>query len=355
MGRTIPIALAALVTLPALAACQRGGLPEDGPADHHFVVDAAGLIEDESEQRMNEILGGVLGDTDIELVAVAVDSLDGEPINDFTNALFERWEVGSRTLANRGVLLVIGREEEQVRFEVAYDLEPVFTDAFVSYIEHEQMVPFFANDEVGRGIEATVELIARQAYEGVLGQAYDPTAEGDRDIGGFRTGGAGAETAVTFGDGVRGRTPAADPAVRSHFAAQPTPELAWQRFVEANRRRIKDPELGIYDDEAKKFVRGVVTNAGQDHLANLYGDQDPTVRTEGDRAVVLFLNDSNHLLAPWFFHKTREGWQLDGSMYPDVIGYNHLNQWRFRRRDHAYMFAFSDFRLDENGFAFYRP
>jgi uncharacterized protein len=355
MGRTIPIALAALVTLPALAACQRGGLPEDGLSGDHFVVDAAGLIENESEQRMNEILGGVLDDTDIELVAVAVDSLDGEPINDFTNALFERWEVGSRTLANRGVLLVIGREEEQVRFEVAYDLEPVFTDAFVSYIEHEQMVPFFANDEVGRGIEATVELIARQAYEKVLGQAYDPTAEGDSDIGGFRTGGAGAETTVTFGDGVRGRRPPADETVRSHFAAQPTPELAWDRFVEANRRRIKDPELGIYDREAKKFMRGVVTNAGQDHLANLYESEEPTVRTEGDRAVILFLNDPNHLLAPWFFHKTREGWQLDGSMYPDVIGYNHLNQWRFRRRDHDYMFAFSDFRLDENGFAFYRP
>lgn len=55
------------------------------------------------------------------------------------------------------------------------------------------------------------------------------------------------------------------------------------------------------------------------------------------------------------FSTGREGWQLGGSMYPDVIGYNHLNQWHFRRRDHAYMFAFSDFRLDENGFAFYRP
>jgi hypothetical protein len=139
---------------------------------------------------------------------------------------------------------------------------------------------------------------------------------------------------------------------QSRFAAQPTPELAWQRFIEANRRRIKDPELGIYDDEAKAFMRGVVTNAGQDHIARLYEGVQATGRPVDDRAVILFLNDPNHLLAPWFFHETREGWQLDGSMYPDVIAYNHLNQWRLRRRDHAYMFAFSDLRLDRNGFAF---
>jgi hypothetical protein len=38
-------------------------------------------------------------------------------------------------------------------------------------------------------------------------------------------------------------------------------------------------------------------------------------------------------------------------MYPGVIGYNHVNQWRFERRDHPYAFAFSDFRLDDHGFA----
>lgn len=353
MMRTIPIMLVALATVPPLVACQRGGLPPDGPPDGQFVVDAVGLIEDESEQRMNETLGAVLDDTDIELLTVTIEDFDGAPISDFTNTLFERWQVGRRTRANRGVLLVIGRDEGQVRLEVAYDLESIFTDAFVSYIEHEQLVPYFENEEIGHGVEATVELVARRAYEGVLGQAYDPTAAGDSDIGGFRSGGAGAETDVTVGAGIRSPRPAADDEVRSHFAAQATPELAWQRFVEANRRRIKDPDLGIYDAEARQFMRGVVSNAGQDHIADLYDGERASVRTRGDRAVILFLSDADHLLAPWFFHQMREGWQLDGSMYPDVIGYNHLNQWRFRRRDHPYMFAFSEFRLDKNGFVFY--
>jgi uncharacterized protein len=335
--------------------CQRSGGAEDGPSDGRFVVDRGGLIEDRSEQRMNAALGAVLRDTDIELVAVAVQDLGGEPINDFTNTLFQEWQIGRRTLANRGVLLVVGQQEEQVRFEIAYDLEAIFTDAFVSYIEREQMVPYFEQNEIGRGIEATVELVARQAYEAVLGRTYDPAVGGDSDIGGFRSGGAGATAEVTFGDtGQLVRSPS-DGAVRSHFAAQPTPDLAWERFLEANQRRIKDPELGIYDDLAKQFMRGTVTNAGQDHIARLYAGKQATVRINDSLAVVLFVPDPDHLLAPWFFHHTNDGWQLDGSMYPDVIAYNHINQWRFQRRDHGYMFAFADFRLDSNGFASHTP
>lgn len=335
-----------------LAACGTEGLPDDGPGRGRFVVDAASLIVDDSESRMNDLLDALLDDADIELVAVTVDSLGGEPIERFANDLFERWEVGSRTRANRGLLLVVAQAEERVRFEVAYDLEAIFPDAFVSYIEREQMVPYFADGAVGHGTEATTELIARRAFERVLGRAYDPEADGDDDIGGFRSGGAGAQSDVAFSGG----TPreAAPDEVRVYFDAQPTAERAWQRFVEANRRRIKDPELGIYDREAKAIMRRTVTNAGQDHIADLYGEADHEVRQRGDRAVVLFRHDPNHLLAPWFFHRTARGWQLDGSMYPGVVGYNHRNQWRFRSRDHAYMFAFEDFRFDDNGFAFPR-
>ena len=58
---------------------------------------------------------------------------------------------------------MIAEEEEEVRLEVSYGLEGIFTDAFVSYIEHEQMVPYFQRGRVGEGIEATVELVARRA------------------------------------------------------------------------------------------------------------------------------------------------------------------------------------------------
>jgi hypothetical protein len=144
---------------------------------------------------------------------------------------------------------------------------------------------------------------------------------------------------------------AEDP-LRAYFGAQPTPELAWERFLELNRRRIKNADLGIYDEAARRLVDGFSSEAGQAHIARLYADAKHTIRVSGERAAVVFLEDPDHTLAPWFFHRTQDGWQLDGGMYPDVIGYNDKNQWRFRQLDHPYMFAFADFRFDRHGFAF---
>ena len=351
MQRSTPYPSLALAA--ALLACGADS-PEERPPQGEFVGDYARLVPAESVERTNQLLGALLKDTDIEIIATAVESLNGEPITAYSNRIFERWEVGSATRGNRGLLLVIAEEEEEVRLEVSYGLEGIFTDAFVSYIEHEQMVPYFQRGRVGEGIEATVELVARRAYEGIRGQAYDPNAETSPTIGGFRSGGGGADTDVPLdGEPAPDPEPADDP-TRSYFAAQPTPEAAWERFLELNRRRIKATDLGIYDDAARRLLR-VNSNAGQDHIARLYDGATATVLSEGERAAVVFLDDPDHLLAPWFFHKTVEGWQLDGGMYPDVIGYNHRNQWFFRRRDHAYMFAFNDFRFDGHGFAFYRP
>ena len=110
-----------------------------------------------------------------------------------------------------------------------------------------------------------------------------------------------------------------------------------------------------YDAAAQAHLRDrPQTDAGQDHIARLYTGRRYEVRVRGNRAVVVFPDDPRHLLAPWFFHRTEAGWRLDGRMYPGIIRYNHLNQWRFVRRDHPYAFAFTDYTIDTNGFATYR-
>lgn len=321
---------------------------------NEFVVDQAALIEPESGDRMDALLGAMLDDLDIEVVAATVPTLDGASITSLTGSLFETWAVGALTRANRGLLLVIAAEEEQARLQVSYELEAIFTDAFVSYVEREQMAAYFEQGRIGEGVEATVELIARRAYEGVRGMAYDPTAPGSDGVSGYRSGGGGAQAPIHL----RGGSPP-DPArveapARARYGAQPTPDAAWRTFLEVNRRRIKDPDLGIYGPNARDLLRRGTSNASQDHIARLYAGTTPSVRTRADRAAIVFTDDPDHLLAPWFFRQGPGGWHLDGSMYPDVIGYNHLNQWRFRKRDHPYAFAFRDYRFDRNGFAFYR-
>ncbi len=170
--------------------------------------------------------------------------------------------------------------------------------------------------------------------------------------GSARQGGAGAEGPAPL-TGTTGfdRTPlAADE--RPRYAAQPTPELAWSRFLEIQQRRVKDPRLGLYDEAAQAILlRRPNSDAGQGHMARLYSGQSYEIRTAGDRAAVVFPGDRDHLLAPWFFRRSAAGWQLDGSMYPGVIGYNHRNQWRFKTTAHPYAFAFEDYLIDDYGFA----
>ena len=76
----------------------------------------------------------------------------------------------------RGLLLVVDAEGERVRLEVARELEGVFVDSFVAFIEREQMAPFFAAGRVGDGIVAASELIVGRAEEAIKTSAPDGPA-----------------------------------------------------------------------------------------------------------------------------------------------------------------------------------
>jgi hypothetical protein len=319
-----------------------------------FIADDARLLSPDGQARLAGILAAVLRDTDIEVVVFSLPSPDQASLARAAEELFESRAVGARSRGNRGVLLLIAPAARRVRLAVGYGAEEIFPDAFVGYVEHAQMAPYFASGRTAEGVEATVELLARQAYEKVLGRAYDPrerVATGD----GFRGGGAGAETALAT---VSAKRPGAtdDAALHERFGPQPSPDQAWARFLEIQRRRIKAPDLGLYDDAAQALLRQRPnTDAGQDHIARLYDGKPHVVRRRGDRVAVVFLDDPQRLLAPWFFRRSARGWQLDGATPPGLIRYNHLNQWRFARRDHPYAFAFEDFAFDANGFATHRP
>ena len=69
------------------------------------------------------------------------------------------WRIGKETGGLRGILFLLAVKEQLVRFEVGYDLEPIYPDAFVGYIEQDQMTPFFELGRITDGISATLEMI----------------------------------------------------------------------------------------------------------------------------------------------------------------------------------------------------
>lgn len=53
---------------------------------------------------------------------------------------------------------------------------------------------------------------------------------------------------------------------------------------------------------------------------------------------------------PYFLQNGPGGWMLDFWTMSQVIRMNHKNQWHMVDKNHPYMFGFSDWGFDKNGF-----
>ena len=128
-----------------------------------LVDDKAGLLSGEELERVSEFHAYLLKDYDVDYRVLS------EPVAADINQLaverFSELSAGMQSVTGRGLLLVIAPEERLVRLEVSQSLEPVYTDAFVRYIEERQMVPFFASGRLADGILATTELIVARLQD----------------------------------------------------------------------------------------------------------------------------------------------------------------------------------------------
>ena len=246
------------------------------------VIDETARLSPARRAHLTRQLDAVLRDADVEIVVLLVPALGGVPIERYAETRFEALRVGARTRGNRGALLVVAAHEQLVRLAVSYDLEPIFPDAFAGYVQTAQMRPYFQHGRLVEGIEATAELLARRALEGIAGHAYDPATVTSRPPNAPRTGGGGAQASLSAPSL---RDPSRSPAVlRDAFGPQPTAEAAWMRFLELNRLRVKNPDLGLYDGAAQAHLaRHPQTAAGHDHIAALYGGQRYNIRVRGER------------------------------------------------------------------------
>jgi hypothetical protein len=326
-----------LTVTAMLAACQE-------KRETAFVDDRAGLLTPEKVARLTNYHDKLLGDLDIHFQL----TLLAESPGDLDQAAVERFQelrLGDATTGARGVLLLVDPPGRQVRLEIGYDLEGIFPDGFVGYVEREQMAPFFAAGRVGDGVEATVELLVGRA----LGEV-------PADLRGavnleHLSGGGGARIDLAGGAGAEAKPALED---RSPFSAQPSPRQTLERYLDVLQQHVKDPELGIYTPETRVFFRQwLVTDAQQNNERNELEKNLPEVeeRIAGELAVLRF-PVANRQNSPYLLRRSSEGWQLDMAAMSRLIGFNHKNQWHFRSRDHEFMFAFDDLNFDSNGFPY---
>lgn len=100
-----------------------------------------------------------------QIVVVMVNSLEGLSIEEYSNKLFNEWGIGDVEKDN-GALLLIAKNDGEIRIEVGYGLEPVITDGRAGRILDNQVLPHLANKDFNAGVLAgfvsMIELIAEE-------------------------------------------------------------------------------------------------------------------------------------------------------------------------------------------------
>jgi uncharacterized protein len=122
------------------------------------VVDEANLIPPDQRQRIEAKLAQFERQTGIQVAVLTVDSLEGEAIEGYAHKVASTWALGQKGKDN-GVLLLVAKQERQMRIEVGYGLEPVLTDLQTNIIQREVIIPYFKRGDFGGGIEAGVDAI----------------------------------------------------------------------------------------------------------------------------------------------------------------------------------------------------
>jgi uncharacterized protein len=339
--------VAALACVAAALACGWATQPVA------VVTDAAGLL-DAAQQRAIALQHDVLlRDHDIDYRVDIVVMHVGAPdaASEAADLLaygvrrYTELGVGSRSQSARGLLLVLDPTRDRVRLEVGQNLEGVYTDAFVAYLEERQMVPFFRAGRVADGILATTELVVTRAQQARAHAAFTPPALSEPD----EAAGGGAETRAALGEGP-------DSTFRSgpDVPAGASPQATVEAYLAAMRDRNGNAGLDLYSAKTRELMKNrVMTPAQMDAVARAYRScraDPPRVGDAGRRAVVRYPPDAR-ACAPWFLLVEDGRWRLDLATASRVVRFGAGNAWHFAAgAAHPYQFAFDDWRFDRHGF-----
>jgi len=94
-----------------------------------YVSDFANVLDPQSRAQLEAYAGQIEQTTGVQMALVTLKSLDGEQIEEVTNALFRQWGVGKKG-KDEGIMLLLAVQDHRDRIEVGYGLEPILPDGF---------------------------------------------------------------------------------------------------------------------------------------------------------------------------------------------------------------------------------
>jgi uncharacterized protein len=132
---------------------------QDLPQPTNYVSDLAGVLSPQTVQGLNALCAQVDRQAHAQIAVVTIKSLDGEPIENFTTALEEKWKVGKKG-TDRGVILLFAIQDRQRRIETGYGLEGILPDSKVGVIGR-SVVPALQAGNYDSAISSAVVQVAQ--------------------------------------------------------------------------------------------------------------------------------------------------------------------------------------------------
>jgi uncharacterized protein len=124
------------------------------------VTDLTGTLRSQDVAELESTLRQFETQTSTQVVVVMIRSLGEEPIEEAAYEIARTNGIGQKGKDN-GILVLIAKEDKQVRIEVGYGLEGVLPDILAGQIIRREMAPFFREGNYAAGIRAGIDAIIR--------------------------------------------------------------------------------------------------------------------------------------------------------------------------------------------------
>ena len=144
------------------------------PSYEGRVNDLADLYSQEFELKLENELEKLEKETSVEVAVVTIEKLPEVEIEEYAVKVFENWGIGKKDKDN-GVLLLISKNDREIRIEAGYELEGVINDGRAGSIIRNEISPKFKKEDYEGGTWDGIEKIE----EYVKGESQTDSSKSD--------------------------------------------------------------------------------------------------------------------------------------------------------------------------------
>jgi len=174
---TLLIAVALLHTGVAVTAQELAAVP----ALTGRVIDQTGTLSSAERANLDDRLAALEQRKGSQIVVLIVATVRPESIEQYAIRVAEAWKLGRKGVDD-GVLLLVAKDDREVRIEVGYGLEGAIPDATANRVIDEYLLPQFRSGDFAGGIGAAVDRLIALVDGEPLPEPPAETAAGRPDL-----------------------------------------------------------------------------------------------------------------------------------------------------------------------------